>query len=80
MSGAIDSQPYEAVTREPSEPIKDPLGGKEHSPRASHFLWKYLSGNGLCAGYIGFSYCKYGEGLLGEKVKASSVENSLWDL
>lgn len=69
------SQAYEVVTQEPSQSIKDPLGGKEYNTRASHFLWKYLTGNSLCAGYIRFSYCKHWDGLLGEKVKASNAGN-----
>lgn len=66
----------EVVTSEPSHSIKDPLGGKEQNPSASHFLWKYLTGKSLCAGYIRFSYCKHRDGLLGREVKASYVEQT----
>lgn len=75
LNGAIDHPGLMgAVTQEPSQSIKDPLGGKEHIPWASHFLWKYLTGNSLCAGYIRFSYCKHWDALPGLKVKASNVE------
>lgn len=73
------SWPYEVVTQEPSQSIKGPLGGKEHNPGASHFLWKYLTGNSLCAGYIRFSYCKHWDALLRLKVKASNVDCWLGD-
>lgn len=63
------------VTSEPSHSIKGPLGGKEQNPWSSHFLWKYLTGKSLCAGYIRFSYCKHRDGLLGREVKASYVES-----
>lgn len=67
----------EVVTHDPSHSMKGPLGGKEHRPRASHFLWKYLLGHSSCPGYIRFSYCKHRDGLLGGKVKASYVDRRL---
>lgn len=79
MVPLTSSRAYEVVTQEPSQSIKDPLGGKEHNPWASHFLWKYLTGNSLCAGYIRFSYCKHWDALPGLKVKASNVGSRLGD-